>query len=199
MSLFIVGIDIDDVVADLPAEWLRRYNRDWSDSLTRADITGWDIARLVKPECGERIFEYLYQPDLYDCVKPFPGALAGVEALRRGGCRAVFVTSANEAQSGPKLSWLDRHGFLTAKHRQSPDYAAMHDKSLLRAHALVDDGPQNLERFAGYKVLFSSTHNQEETRFPRAADWDDVLWLVKREMAVRQKEERKEISFWLNL
>ncbi len=199
MGAFIVGIDIDDVVADLPKEWLRRYNADYGDCLTRADLDHWDIHKIVKPECGERIFDYLYQPDLYDCVQPFAGSLEGVQALRQAGCRTVFVTSANESQSGAKLRWLDRHGFLAARYGQSADYIAMHDKSLLRASCLVDDAPHNLAGFQGYKILMNSTHNRQETRFPRACDWDDVLWLVKREMALQQKAERKETAFWLNL
>ena len=153
---------MDGVVADLHTEWLNRYNHDYSDTLKPGDITMWDISRFVKPECGAKIWSYLHDPTLYDTMAPVDGALAGIKSIRAAGIRVVFVTSANTVQSGQKLFWLARHGFLELLYKSvSPDYVVAHDKSLMRADYMLDDHRGNLDAFKPYgkTLLFSQPHN----------------------------------------
>ena len=55
----LIGVDVDEVVADLISEWLRRYNVKWNDTLKPEDIHGWAISDFVKPECGKAIYHLL--------------------------------------------------------------------------------------------------------------------------------------------
>ena len=43
MKKLTIAVDVDDVVADLITEWLKRYNHDYNDTKTPADITQWAI------------------------------------------------------------------------------------------------------------------------------------------------------------
>lgn len=170
-----VLVDVDGVVADLNTEWLRRYNEEYDDSLTCDQLTGWDLTRFVKPECGGRIYKYLHQDDLYDGVQPIAGALEGIEALRVAGWRVVFLTSSTPAGAKGKMRWLDRHKF-TERTRHNKDVIIAHDKALVRGAVLVDDGAHNVKAYPGYTVLFDAPHNQDyQTNF-RAHNWSEALY-----------------------
>ena len=55
----IILVDVDGVVANLADEWIKRYNADWDDNLTKEKIKTWGIVEHIKPECGNRIYEYI--------------------------------------------------------------------------------------------------------------------------------------------
>lgn len=176
----VLACDVDEVVASLVPEWLRRYRDEYGDTLTPEGCTTWNLVDHVHPRCGSRIYDYLNCPDLYDHVLPVPGALDGIQALREDGVRVVFVTSANIHQAGNKLRWLARHGFLTLEHGTiSPDYIVAHDKSAIRADAMLDDGPHNLKGFTGKKILFDQPHNRSCGDYPRARGWDEAVQRVR--------------------
>ena len=173
----IIAVDVDDVVADLPSIWYALYNREYNDDLAPERVLSWDTHKYVKPECGERIYRYLDEPELYNAVLPVPGALEGVQLLRYYGHRVVFVTSAVPKQMGRKYWWLIAHHFLYGKDSRE-DYVEATDKSLIRADALVDDGPHNLENFQGTRVLFTRPHNHAAKDYHRVNSWKEVVRLL---------------------
>lgn len=173
---FTIAVDVDGVVAALHAEWVRRYNEAFDDTFTLERWTTWDIASLVKPECGARYFDILRHDDLYDHVEPMLHALEGVEALREAGHRVVFCTATGVHQAGKKLLWLERHGFLDLVHDGSKDYVEMRDKSLIRADVLIDDYTGNLRGFHGVGVLFYAPWNRDH--LPHhfwVLDWHELV------------------------
>lgn len=177
----VIGVDVDGVCADLMPEWLRRYNRDFGDSLMPHDITEWNITRFVKPAAREKIFDYLHDADLYDQVEPIAGALEGVQQIRSDGSRVVFITSAVTGHAGQKLLWLRRHGFLSCRNPYPcRDYFEGTDKALLNVHALIDDRLSTVKEFWDTNrtaFLFPSP----ATRNYRVswAAWDEIPVLIQ--------------------
>lgn len=176
----VVFCDVDDVIADLCTEWVRLYNADYDDTLRREDVTDWNIAKFVKPECGDAIFNYFHNKDLYDKVLPVEGSTHGIFALREMGYRVVYATSCNISMAGLKLQWLDDYGFLSMDMRGiSKDYIEVSDKHLLLGDTLIDDYHHNLNGFQGRRILFNASHNagvsHNDFAFTRAADWDEVV------------------------
>lgn len=168
----VILVDVDGVVADLCSEWLAMYNKDYDDSVTPHDITRWATHEFVKPECGDKIYNYLWLDELYDNVKPIAGSQEGVAQLRAMGHRVVFLTSGIQPA---KIRWLHRHGFLTAEMwQQEKDVIIAHDKSLIRGDVLIDDGPHNFEGFNGIRILFNQPWNQG-ARIPRVRGWRGVV------------------------
>jgi 5'(3')-deoxyribonucleotidase len=150
----IIGVDVDDVLADLLGPWIARYNAKYQDTLKREDVTAWAIEKFTKPECGHEIFKLL-DPTIYDEVQPIPGALDTVNALRTLG-RVVFITAGN---GDAKLRWLIHHGFLKPTYNARKDYFACTDKALIRADVLIDDHVDNIESFPGRGLLVTRGHN----------------------------------------
>lgn len=176
----IIQVDIDGVIADLLSEWIRLYNEDYQDTIRCEDVLEWDIMKAVKPECGTRIYQYLYNPDLYKGVRPIENALSGVSILRSLGHSIKYVSAGNPVSMRAKGEWLSSHGFMNqgeyiaiAAEGKSPD------KSIIFGDVLIDDGVHNLETFAGtLPILFDAPYNRAEMRYQRAVRWVDVVNLI---------------------
>jgi len=166
----IIGVDVDDVVADLVSSaWLKRSNRDNDENVTEADIKSWDISQYVR--CGVKIYEYLKDPSLYDEVTPVENSLWGVEKLRSMDYRIVYVTAFNANLSGRKYWWLKQYDFI-----DSPDdYIEARDKSLIATNFLLDDKPENVSTAFGEGIIFTREWNKSMNYFPRVDNWVDVV------------------------
>jgi len=153
----IVAIDVDGTVAALDKEWIRRYNRDYNDNMTVEQWTEWDIHKLIKPECGLKIYEYIEDPTIYDDVLPIPFSQVAVGEIKKIS-RVIFVTNSTVGASGAKYNWLKRYGFLN----DLKDYVECKDKSLIRASHLIDDRVENLEDFSGIGLLYQQPWNKNK-------------------------------------
>jgi 5'(3')-deoxyribonucleotidase len=170
-----IAIDVDDVCADLNTEWLRRYNKDFNDDLTKDKITEWDISSFVKPECGKYIFEYLDDLSLYNYVLPIPDALNGINALKIMGHRIIFVTTPTIKSVGRKFLWLLDNLFIF----DMKDYLEVTDKSLVRADMIIDDRYENVKKFNGSGILFTKPWNLKYNYTPRVKDWNGIVKLIE--------------------
>ena len=176
MNKFTIAMDIDDICAKLMDEWLRRYNADYKDRLAEKDILGWGVSKFVKPECGNRMYEYLHDPTIYDNVKVTRGALEGIKELRKMGHRVVFVTATAIGSAGRKFKWLNDNGFSV----ELKDYAEITDKSLIRADFMFDDRYDNVKTFGGTAVLMTRPWNKNEVYPIRVTSWKEFLNIVRK-------------------
>jgi len=175
MSGKILFQDVDDVTAKLAPVWLGLYNKDYDDNLTEEDITDWGIDKLVKPECGLKIYDYLKDPHIYDEVIPTPGALEGTNALREMGYRVLFATSCPVEVAGRKFHWLEQYGFI----KKERDYIEIRDKSLLKGDYMIDDNYDNCRGFTGYGYLMKAPWNVKYKWYHRAENWEDFIKQMK--------------------
>lgn len=174
----IILVDVDSTVLDLMPEWLRRYNNDFSDHVTVDQITEWDMAKFVHPDCGTKIYSYLLMDDLYENVKPIDGAMETLSHLENQGHRIVFVSSG--VYSYPKFCRLEQLGFNVGKY--GSNYVVCHDKSLIRGDLLIDDGEHNITAFHNFdSILFDQPWNRNFSWHYRANSWADVLPILERQ------------------
>lgn len=175
MSQIVLAVDVDGVCADLHAEWLRRYNAEFADTLTLDRIREWDMAKAVKPECGKAIYKYLRDPDLYERVPVIAGSHEMITQLRDEGVRIVFATSCVRGMADQKWEWLEHHDFLpNGAHAQS-DLVFAHDKSLIRADALLDDYDGNLTSWMRRGILLDAPYNRHVIgSWTRISGWNQV-------------------------
>lgn len=175
----VIGIDIDETVADLHTEWLRRYNRDYNDNLTPEDIYKWEIEEFVKPECGSKIFDYLADPGMYDddLVTPLPGARAAVHELMELG-EVIFVSSCYSQEiAEAKARWVGRHMGIISR---LVACGRGESKNKLGADVLIDDHVVNVETFSGWGILVNRPHNRRVGCFrTRIKDLSGSIPLIK--------------------
>lgn len=178
----IILVDVDGVVADLHTEWLRRYNLDYDTDLGKEDISSWSMHKLVVPECGTKIYDYLKLPEIYDLVQPIEGALDGIKSIRKMGHRVVYLSAGFYPA---KVRWLNYNGFLsgrTSNWASAEDVIIAFDKSLIKGDVLIDDRLKNVDEFHGPAILFDQPWNQEgrNGRVWRAMDWEGVVKKIER-------------------
>ncbi|MDI3327229.1 MAG: 5'(3')-deoxyribonucleotidase [Alicyclobacillaceae bacterium] len=135
-------IDMDSVIVDLMSAWCKRYNDDWNDNLTPADILTWEWEKYVKPECGRKIYQYLDEPDMFLNLEPLPHAIEVLERLSRH-FEILIVTSSRRGAMAQKDEWVSRH--LPFIGRRNLIFA--HRKDKVCGDLLFDDAPHNLEAF----------------------------------------------------
>ena len=171
MALPRIAVDMDEVMADAVAEHLVRYNRDFNEQITRAQLHGkwlWDIVASHRHPALE---QYLRSADFFAVLDVMPHAQRVLRALQPH--YEIFIaTAAMEVPTSfaAKYDWLRRHfPFIAPSH-----IVFCGNKSILKADYLIDDNPRQLERFTGQGILFTSHHNVHVAGFRRVDDWLDV-------------------------
>jgi len=195
-------IDMDDVIADLQQEWIRRYNKDYNDNLDYRKIDLWNIEKHIRPECGSKIRDYFKEPTFYFNLKPIDGAIEGIYKIMNildinkiricTYCLWDAVYGFSE-----KIMWIEKH---IPELRDKVIIAK--DKYLLARHdrILIDDAPHNLNEFSqfnGTSIVFDKSYNKE-LPYLRAYDWEHIFNLIKRinsELEFRLREPKIFNSF----
>ncbi len=170
-----ICVDMDEVMADTVLEHLRRYNEEYGESLSKADLNGKWLWQAVPSHRHEQLAAYLDDPQFFAELPLMHGAQDVLERLSRD--HEVYVASA--AMEVPrsfnaKFAWLQRHfPFLPPS-----QYVFCGTKSILHADYLIDDNPRQLRAFSGKGILFSTPHNlsldAESHGWHRADNWQAV-------------------------
>lgn len=169
-----IAIDQDQVLADLLGEWLQRYNNDYNDDLVKDDIKHWEWHDIVKPKCGRKIYDYLDSVDIFENLKVIENSIDAVKELSHIYDIFVVTSPWNMNNIKPKYDWLKQHfPFIDDK-----NYVFTKNKSIISADFMIDDKPENLEDFKGYKILFDAPHNQDISVFYRVKDWNEINLLL---------------------
>ena len=174
-------VDVDDTTLDLHTEWIQnRYNVDYKDKLLRKDIKTWNIDKYVKPECGNKIYDYLDDKDLYKNIKPLAGAVEGIQKLRELGHRIIFVTAYFNEQKAKCLhdnGLLKEYPYNDGRWNTCTDVIMANDKSLIKGDLLIDDRYENVKKF-GSGIVFAQPWNENldiDGEFIRTKGWDDIV------------------------
>jgi len=171
-----ICVDMDEVMADTLAEFLRRYNAEFNESMTPDALSGKHPWQIVAPERHERLTAFFHELDFFENLPLMPGSQEVLEALSQRF--EIFIgTSAMSVPNslGAKYRWLQRYfPFIPTAH-----YVFCGDKSILRADYLIDDLPRNLTRFEGKRLLYTAPHNLglpdlAEKPFIRVNNWREV-------------------------
>jgi 5'(3')-deoxyribonucleotidase len=162
---------MDEVIADALGEHLQRYNRDFRERITRADLEGQWLWEFVPPERQQTLTEYLMSEDFFAVLRVMPHAQRVLERLQ-SRYEIYIATAAMEVPSSfnAKFEWLKKYfPFIPASH-----IVFCGNKSILRGDYLIDDNPRQLRLFHGEGILFSSPANANVTGFRRVHDWLEI-------------------------
>ncbi len=162
---------MDEVMADAVAEHLLRYNRDYEEQLTAADLEGKWLWQVVSSDRHDALEAYLRSEDFFERLAVMPESQRVMQRLQHN--YEVFIaTAAMEVPTSfhQKYRWLEKHfPFIPPSH-----IVYCGDKGILRADYLIDDNPRQLQRFQGTGILYSSPHNAKVKGFKRVKNWLEV-------------------------
>lgn len=182
-----IFVDVDSTVLDLMNEetgWIGWYNRNWNDDKKLADFTCYDVTKIVKPECGVKMYEFLEDPTIYQTIPPIPGAVDGVQKLRNSGHHIIYATFTPKGTEGAKGNALERLGLL----QSGDDYIEFWSrkglsKKYLNGDILIDDKYENCVDFYGIGYLFTQPWNEiyGESYPYRVHGWKDAVKRIERD------------------
>ncbi|MGI4829934.1 MAG: 5' nucleotidase, NT5C type [Janthinobacterium lividum] len=167
----IICVDMDEVIADALGEHLLRYNRDFHEKLTTADLHGHWIWDFVPPERLATLERYMRSEDFFADLEVMPHAQRVLERLQEQ-YEVYIATAAMELPTSftSKFDWLKRHfPFIRPSH-----IVFCGDKGILRGDYLIDDNPRQLRRFRGEGILYSAPANAFVSGFRRVNNWLEI-------------------------
>ncbi len=166
-----IAVDMDEVMADAVAEFLRRYERDFNEQVSDEDLRGRRLWEAVRSDRHDTMLGYLQTEDFFSVLNVMPESQRVLRALQEK--YEVFIaTAAMEVPTSftAKYEWLGEHfPFIPSSH-----IVFCGDKSIIRADYLIDDNPRQFLRFEGEGILYNAHHNVNVTGYRRVNDWLDV-------------------------
>ena len=177
-----IALDSDDVVVDFTGRLLEVVNMEYGTQLRPQHIQEWDLSVLIDPIIGESWWSWWERrPWLWKTADAVPGAIGGIEILRREGHWVELVTAKPRWAEQVVWEWLAR--WRPPLHRVTIVPMGSNKAAYTDAQILVDDKPENCQQFAdsgGEAILFHKNYNVAADFKPRAENWAEVLELIRR-------------------
>lgn len=182
-----IAVDFDDVVLDFVAGVCDTVSRDFGVKVCPNDITSWQFGQFLDKYIGQDWWSWLEEHAWLwgEKFKPVPGALGGLEKLRRDGHRVELLTSKPAWAEDQVWVWLARYKpkltqvTIVPLDAYKPDYT--------EAQLLIDDRDKNITEWVDSSpsrlaVLYTRPHNRGWQDVPEQAQrvysWTGVLSAV---------------------
>src|SRR5690606_10094881 len=171
-----IAIDMDGVIADVEAQFISWYLRDYGIEITREDLQGRNEDNAF-PEKG-LIRKFARTQGFFLSVPVMDGAVEALKTLMEN--YEVYIVSA--AMEFPlslseKLTWLNKHfPFISWK-----NIIFCGNKNIINTDYMIDVQLEFLDNFSGKTIMFHAFHNVSYNHHTRANNWDEVLSFLKQD------------------
>lgn len=178
-----IAIDLDDVVLDFCGNLIAVVNREYDAGLHVDHFDQWDLTSVLNPIIGEDWWAWWERRYwLWPKADAVPGAIGGLEELRRRGHYLEIVTAKPRWAEPLTWQWLGKWqppvNRVTIVGMDTPKHEAT-DAALL-----VDDKPSTVTRWTKSRedrraLLFTRSHNRKASdhiaRVTRVDSWKEIL------------------------
>ena len=134
-----LGIDLDGVVANFTAGWMRFYNRDFGTDLKVEDSRRWhDLVALTHFKDIDEFWAWssdLEGRSVFWHLEPFPGAIEALHDLRARGHDIIIITTK------PDFAIRDTHEWVALHRIPTDEIHITEDKWTVDCEVYLDDGP----------------------------------------------------------
>ena len=172
-----IAIDMDEVLLDQKVKMLDLYEAEFGIRLKKSDYQGRKI--YDTPETYH-LRNHLFKKGFFRDIPVMKHSQEVVAWLQES--YEIFILTATTEfiySMQDKHEWLQEYfPFISFKH-----YIFCGKKSFMKADYMIDDRGSNLELFDGKGLLYSASHNMDETRFTRVNDWLEVRVFFEKELA----------------
>lgn len=183
-----IALDLDDVVLEFVAGVCETISRDFGVNVRPEDVTDWEFGKFLDQHIGYSWWEWL-EDHAYvwgDKFKPVPGALGGIEKLRRAGHRLEIVTAKPPWAEDQLWTWLAKYKPRVHQVTIVPVEHISRKQDVTDADVLVDDKYENAVEWARSgrpAILYNRPHNAKFDAIPegvvRAGSWARVVEIIE--------------------
>ncbi|MGQ0848869.1 MAG: 5' nucleotidase, NT5C type [Actinomycetota bacterium] len=169
-----LGIDLDGVVADFNAGWIRRYNLQYGTELGLDAVKAWDaIPSLTHFEGMGAFWRWARDHDghsLFRHLDTYPGAVEALWELTRRRHQVVIITTKPPWAIHDTFAWIGQHRIPTR------EVHIIEDKWTVPCEVYLDDGPHVLERLVKHRPEAKVCRFVRPWNHPLAGAVDVVDW-----------------------
>ncbi len=146
-----LGIDMDGVIVDFNAEWVRLHREEFGSDLEPEMVQTWDGLHTLAGFADMAAFWTWAEggtdrPSIFRHMVPFPGAIETLRALAAEGHRLHIVTAKPPWAVPDTLRWLADHDLpLAAVHFEE-------EKHTVPCDIYLDDAPHVLDALAAHRL-----------------------------------------------
>lgn len=181
MRKLTVLVDMDDTIESLSDAWIAYLNDRYGTNVRKEDVTEWDFSKAFPTIEKSKVYEALIDEQLWDAVKPLPGAVKYLKKLIDDGNDVYIVTASNLDSVSAKMNKVLFKYFPFIKPQNVIITAK---KQLVLGDILIDDAPHNMGgQYKGF--LFTANHNKSITddellklNSVRVNNWKEVYDLI---------------------
>jgi beta-phosphoglucomutase-like phosphatase (HAD superfamily) len=185
--LFVLGVDLDGVVADfasglkpIAAEWLGVSESSLTDEISYG-FREWGLERAGGYDALHRFA--IKERELFARLAPMAGAPPALRRLSAAGdiririiTHRLYIHWFHKEAIRQTTEWLERHGIPYW------DICFMRDKAAVGANLYLEDSPENIQslRAAGHETIVVVNSTNRHLPAPRAESWEEIESLVHR-------------------
>lgn len=174
-------VDMDDTIEYLTTAWVNYLNRIYGTSVTRDDLTEWDVTKAFPGYTREQVYAPLLDDNLWKDVRPIENAAENLQKLISDGHKVYIVTATHYQTLRAKM---DEVLFKYFPFISWSNVIITSNKQLVRGDIMIDDGPHNLVGGDYIKILMEAPHNKSFDEKPhgiyRVKNWNEAYELVCR-------------------
>lgn len=178
-----LGIDMDGVIVDFNAGWIRLYNEEFGDDLRPEDAVMWSSpTALTAFETMGQFWRWArdcsHGASLFRHLDPYPGALDAVDRLA-GDHDIVIVTTKPRYAVEDTMAWLADHEV------PATEVHIVDDKTTVDCDVYLDDSDDNIVALGHHRrdavvCRFVRPWNRHHEGTVPVEDWGQFEHVVER-------------------
>ncbi|MCD0471419.1 5'(3')-deoxyribonucleotidase [Flavobacterium sp. JAS] len=170
-----IAIDMDGVLADIEVQLIEHYNKANGTALSKESIRGLAEEEAFKDRALLRAV--LNADNFFRTLPVMPDA---VESLRRlqENFEIFIVSAATEfpVSLAEKIAWLGEH-FPFIKW---DNIILCGSKRIINTDYMIDDHCKNLDYCMGKPIMFTASHNVNQTHHLRVNNWKEAVEVLEK-------------------
>lgn len=183
----VLCVDVDGVLNNLMDVIIDTYNVKYETEFTANDITTYSLDSCFELSVAKQMKNLFKSSNVWDKVKPLPGAQEGLQKLINDGHQVYIVTDHDPNTYGTKVEWIKRFFPFVDPSK----IMCVKDKWMLRADLMIEDNLQTLLAKPYYhRVLMDQPWNQSTHDWAydvyRCSNWNEIVDAVNK---LKEKEE----------
>ena len=177
----VIACGVDNVICNLQEVVVNLFNKCYGSHYTLNDFTEYDVMNVLPTQDGIVMRDIYGESDLYNKVKPLPGAQDSLQKLISDGHQVYLVTDAIPKTYGEKVEFIHRYfPFIDDGH-----IVCMKHKWMFKCDIMIEDNPQTLlARPYYYRICFDQPWNRQVNDWTydihRCKNWNEIVEVVNK-------------------